>query len=119
MNRSNNALESMLLSMDLSFKYLRTMEESERTRNACLKYLQNRLLYLYPDNPEILEKMESLAKELGGILSMPEVGWKLFAAKKVLGWRRTIILRDIEYKIKNSIYKSIDKVLYNVDRHKG
>jgi glycosyltransferase involved in cell wall biosynthesis len=119
MDRSNRALESLLLSMDLSFKHLRFLEDSERVMTACLKFLENRILDYYPDNSEILEEAKNLSKELGGVLSMPNVGWKLDTAKKVLGWRKAIILRNLARKIKTSIYSNIDEVLYKMNGKRG
>ncbi len=39
----------MLVSMKLHIQYLRSLEDSERVRKACLAYLQNWYWAFYPD----------------------------------------------------------------------
>lgn len=45
--RSDRALNSLLISIHLCFNYLLSLEDSERTRKACLKYLEKWLPYFY------------------------------------------------------------------------
>jgi hypothetical protein len=69
---SNKALESLFLATSLCISHLRSLEDSERTRAACIKFLQNRLLYFYPDKYGMVEKAEKLAQDLGGHLLPPK-----------------------------------------------
>jgi glycosyltransferase involved in cell wall biosynthesis len=118
MNRSIKALESLLLSMELSFKVLKSMEDSERTRNSCLKFLQSRVIDYFPDNYEIMAKAEKLARELGGILIRPEDSLKLYGTEKILGWRKKIMRTNIARKIKKSVLRNIDKLIYDINQRK-
>lgn len=62
---SNRKLDAHWQSMQLHIRYLRSLEESERVRTACLTYLQNCLLYFYPQRPDIMKQMEQLASDMG------------------------------------------------------
>ena len=53
---SNRKLEALFLSMELHVKYIRSLEDNPRVRQACLTYLQRHLFYFYPELPQIVEK---------------------------------------------------------------
>lgn len=63
---SDKKLESAWLSIRLHIQYLRQMEDSERTRNACIVFLQNWLSFLNPHRMDILAEMQGMAQLLGG-----------------------------------------------------
>jgi glycosyltransferase involved in cell wall biosynthesis len=87
-NMSALKIESVFSSICLQINYLRSIENSERTKAACLKNLQHHLIYFYPDQTAILEKADALAKELGGALSPPALSWKYSIMRHVFGWRK-------------------------------
>ena len=84
---SEQKLESMFLSLALGIGYLRALEDSERTRAACLKQLKASLIYFYAETPEVVEKVGKLAKELGGKLGVPELSWKYSMIQRAFGWK--------------------------------
>ena len=49
---SDKKKEAMLLAMKLHMGYLRSLEDSERTKAACLTYMQNWLDNFYPERPD-------------------------------------------------------------------
>lgn len=58
-----------------SVNRLLSLENSERTRAACLRFLQLRVMrYFYPGECEMLARLETLASSLGGVLVPPEIG---------------------------------------------
>jgi glycosyltransferase involved in cell wall biosynthesis len=63
-------MDSQFLSMQLHVAYLRSLEDSERARGACVAYLQAGLIHFYPERPDIIEQMQHLAAELGGRLDV-------------------------------------------------
>jgi phosphoserine phosphatase len=73
--------------MKMHIEYLRSMEESERVRAACLQYLHDSLFYFYPEHQEILAEAEELAHELGGKLQEPQHSRNYAAMEGLLGWR--------------------------------
>ena len=60
---SNAKMDAQFESMELHIKYLRSFEDSPRARAACIAYLQNWLLYFYPERPDIVTKAERLAAD--------------------------------------------------------
>jgi glycosyltransferase involved in cell wall biosynthesis len=97
---SDEASEALFLSTSRCINHLRSLEDSERTKKACLKFLHNRLLYFYPDKQNILNKCENIAQELGGHLLPLKVSWELFILKKIFGWKIAKYIKKIAWKIK-------------------
>lgn len=84
--RSNRKMEAQYLSMELNVKYIRSLEDSERVRAACVTYLQNWLPNFYPERMDIVEKAQQLASSLGGRLEIPRLSWKYAWIKTLFGW---------------------------------
>lgn len=83
---SERKVRSQFQSTCLQIQYLRSLEDSERTRAACLKELQRWLIYFYPEFPDIVARANSLAGELGGQLTTPELSWKWNWLRRLFGW---------------------------------
>ena len=66
-------MDSQFRSMQLHVAYLRSLEDSERVRAACVAYLQAGLVRFYPERPDIIDEMQRLAAELGGRLDVPRL----------------------------------------------
>ena len=84
--QSDRKKDAQFVSMKLHMKYLRKLEDTERVRAACLRYLQVWLIYFYPERPDIVEEANSLARELGGELQLPKLSWKYSWIKDLFGW---------------------------------
>jgi glycosyltransferase involved in cell wall biosynthesis len=82
---SNKKKDAQLLSMQLHVKYIRSLEDSDRVCAACITYLQNWLIYFYPERPDIVRELETLALSLGGRLEIPRLGWKYAWIEPFLG----------------------------------
>lgn len=85
MGRSDKRLESLLLSLGLSIKHLRAMEDSDRTRRACLKLLETWLPLYYGEKPEFVAQLNDLASQLGGTLGPPRLSWKYYPIELMFG----------------------------------
>jgi GT2 family glycosyltransferase len=92
-DRSERACRSLLLSQKLCIQHLRSMEESERTRNACLKYLENWLPLFYPERQDLVAGLCEMAADLGGELRLQGVDWKYLPMAKLIGLEKTKRLR--------------------------
>jgi glycosyltransferase involved in cell wall biosynthesis len=103
------------LSMQLHIKYLRSLEESERVRAACLRYLQSCFIYFYPEMSDIVEEAQKLAAELGGRLEPPYLPWKYSWMKLCMGWRLTKRAQSSLLRFRWSLNRSWDKVLSQRD----
>jgi len=83
---SNKKLDSQWRSMQLHIGYLRSLEDSIRTRAASLQYMQNWMKFFYPHRADLIEQMQSKAAELGGKLEAPRLSWKYAWIATLFGW---------------------------------
>ncbi|MEY6433998.1 glycosyltransferase family 2 protein [Thioalkalicoccus limnaeus] len=83
---SQRGCESLLLSLQLRIRQLRKLEDSERTRRACVHLLQTWLDYFYPEKKDLLRQVYGLAGELGGTLTVPPLSWKYVPVRAMFGW---------------------------------
>jgi glycosyltransferase involved in cell wall biosynthesis len=83
--RSNKKLEAQYRSMQLHIDYLRSLEDSERTRRAAVAYLHNWIGNFYPERADIIAEAEQLAASLGGELRVPALSWKYRWIETTLG----------------------------------
>ena len=74
--RSNKKLDAQWRSMSLQIRYLRSLDDSLRARRACGSYLQNWLIFFYPERADIVKQMDQLASDLGAQLEVPRLSWK-------------------------------------------
>jgi glycosyltransferase involved in cell wall biosynthesis len=111
---SDRKKDSMLISMKLQIQYLQSLEESERTRRACLTYLQNWYGDLVPGRPDILAEMQSLAAQLQGHLEEQPLSWKYAWIKPILGKNTAKRASKTLPALKASAIRRCDKVLYEL-----
>ena len=112
---SNKKLESLFLSMKLHVRYLRSMEDSERTRLACMNYIRMRLYEFYPYRLDLVEELKQTISELGGEFEEPRLGWKYDWIVKGFGWnlgRQTQLLLP---KLKASLIIGWDKAMSQLE----
>jgi glycosyltransferase involved in cell wall biosynthesis len=85
--RSDIALSSIYQSMTLCISYLLSLEDSPRTRAACLRFVQDNFGQFYPEHDGLSERCRDLARSLGGALHAPaeRSHFKLF--RTVFGWQ--------------------------------
>jgi hypothetical protein len=69
--RSEIKKESLYRSMKVHMQCLRSLEESERVRKACVTYMQIWYGVFYPSMPDIAAEMKAFAAQLGGQLEEP------------------------------------------------
>jgi glycosyltransferase involved in cell wall biosynthesis len=101
--RSSRKMEAMWLSMRLHISYLRSLEDSERVRAACVKYLQTWLTSFYPERLDIVGEAEHLAADLGSRLETPRLSWKYEWIRRLLGWnlarRAQVCLPEVKWSL--------------------
>jgi glycosyltransferase involved in cell wall biosynthesis len=85
--RSDKKREAQWRSMQLHIRYIRSLEDSERVRAACSAYLQNWMVFFYPERLDIFREAEELSRTLGGRLEVPHLSWKYSWIKALFGWR--------------------------------
>jgi hypothetical protein len=84
--RSSRKMEAHWASMKLHIRYLRSLEDSDRTRTASVQYLQNWLGQFYPERMDIVREAEQFAAEMGGRLAPPRLSWKYEWIRWLFGW---------------------------------
>jgi GT2 family glycosyltransferase len=121
MGKSREKLKSLFLSLNLSVDHLLSLENSERTRRAGVRILQTWLPLFYPEQSELLDEMDKLARTLGGSLSTPKISWKYHPVEVIFGMKtaRSVMCRWNAVKL--SALKNWDGLLYNAmeRRRKG
>ena len=112
---SNKKKDSLLRSMKLHIRYLRSLEESERVRTACLTYMQNWYHNFYPDRPDIVAELEELAEELQGHLEEPRLRWKYAWLKPIFGRKAAKKAEMVLPQVKTSLIRAWDKAMYKLE----
>jgi glycosyltransferase involved in cell wall biosynthesis/peptidoglycan/xylan/chitin deacetylase (PgdA/CDA1 family) len=112
---SESKIRAHWTSMQLHISYLLSLENSERVRAACLRYLQTCYVYYYPETSDIVQQMIKMAAELGGQLGSPRLSWKYSWMKMLLGVHLTKRAQSSLLKFKWSLKKSIDKTIFQLD----
>ncbi len=114
--RSDRKMEAQWVSMKLHIGYLRSLEESERVRAACVSYLQNWLPSFYPERKDLVGQAQELAASLGGKLELPRLSWKYSWLQNLFGWefarRAQISLPQMKW----SALRAWDSALHRFDR---
>ncbi len=112
---SRRKRESLLASMKLHVKYLLSLEDSERTRAACLKYLQTWFRHFYLQTSELADELEVLAASLGGRLEPPKMSWKYAWIQRTVGWKTAATIQMNYNKLKTDIFRTYDKVAFQLE----
>jgi len=118
MGRSQKKLEAQWSSILLHMNYLRSLEDSPRTRAACVKYLQNWMIYFYPERMDITARAQEIAKELGGQLETPRLSWKYDWFRMLFGWSTAKHIRLLLPSTRWSLIRWWDHVLFRLERPK-
>jgi glycosyltransferase involved in cell wall biosynthesis len=111
---SNRKKDALLMSMKLHVKYLRSLEQSDRVRRACLTYLQTWYDNFYPERSDIVSELHALAAELGGHLEVPRLRWKYAWMKPVFGWKAAKGMQRTLPQFKASCLRTWDKAMYQL-----
>jgi glycosyltransferase involved in cell wall biosynthesis len=113
---SSRKLEAQFASMQMHIGYLRSLEDSQRVRAACVRYLQNWLSAFYPERPDIVARAERLAADLGGSLEPPGFSWKYAWIQAVGGPDLAKRAQMLSRRARWSVSRSLDKALFRAER---
>jgi glycosyltransferase involved in cell wall biosynthesis len=115
---SDRKKEAMLLSMKLHMGYLRSLENSNRTRSACLTYMQNWLEHFYPERPDIVAELQEIALGLDGKLEPPRLRWKYAWMTPIFGRKAAKWAQTMLPQCKASVFRKWDEILYRLEHRK-
>jgi glycosyltransferase involved in cell wall biosynthesis len=116
---SDEKKNAMLISMRLHMQYLRSLEDSDRTRLACLTYMQNWLDNFSPERPDIVAELQKIASELHGSLEEPGLRWKYAWIKPILGRKAAKWAQLALPQFKASLVNRWDKRMYRLESGKA
>jgi len=111
---SDRKREAHWCSVQLHVGYLRSLEDSERVRAACVRFLQDRMVDFYPERLDIFRQAEEISRNLGGQLEVPRLSWKYSWIKAIFGWR---LARRAQWSLPNlrwSLLRLWDKALFHI-----
>jgi glycosyltransferase involved in cell wall biosynthesis len=112
---SDKKKESLWVSMKLHIQYVRSLEDSERVRNACLAYLRNWFDHFYPERPDIVAELQELALQLGGKLGTPNLRWKYGWIRPVFGWKAAKWAQRVIPQLKDNYLRRYDKAVLDLE----
>ncbi len=119
---SKKKIESAWLSVQKHTQYLRRLEESPRTRQACLLHLQTWLPALEP-MPDLVRELHELAKALGGapsqIASWDPLGplrWKFAWMKPLFGERFAYWAQSFLPRFKESTVRIWERTMFQLEK---
>jgi hypothetical protein len=117
---SNKKWESQFLSIQLHLGYLRSLPDSDRAHRAGLRYLQDWVVFFYPDRLDLFRQIEQMAQDLGGKLELPRLPWKYDWLRRFLGWGSAKRSQAFMSRLRWSLRSSWDKALFQLDtRHEA
>jgi glycosyltransferase involved in cell wall biosynthesis len=116
---SNRKRESLLRSMKLHIQYLRSLEESERVRKACLAYLQNWYGVFYPSRQDLAAELRAFAAQLGGALQPPRMGRMYAWMKPVFGEKAASWAQRTLPHFKSNCLRHWDKAMFKFEAGEG
>jgi hypothetical protein len=112
---SNEKKDALLLSMKLHVQYIRSLEDSPRVRQACITYLQTKCIDFYPERPDIIAELQSLAAELGGSLEAPRLRWKYAWMEPLFGWKTAKSAEAMLPQYKAALIARWDKAMFRLE----
>jgi glycosyltransferase involved in cell wall biosynthesis len=112
---SDKKKTSLLRSMKLQIQYLRSLEESERVRKACLTYLHTWSGQFYPERPDMFAEIQALAGELGGRLEEPRLHRKYAWITPVLGSKAARWAQRVLPETKSWVNRKWDKAMFQLE----
>lgn len=115
---SNRKIDAHFLGMQLQISTVRSLEDSERVRAACLHHLQTCFFYFYPERPDLVEQMWQLAADLGGELQLPRLSWKYAWIAKLLGFSAAKHTQLYYNQGKSCALKAWDKLMYSFESYR-
>ena len=116
---SRKKLDSLLISMKLHIGHLLAMENSERTRRACLFYIRTWLHEFYPYGPDLAEELKRMVTELGGQFEEPRLSWKYQWIVKSFGWRAGRRMQLLLPRLKGSARILWDMAMFRLENKAG
>ena len=116
LGQSREKIESQFRSVQLHIGYLRSLQDDQLARQACLTLLQNNLSFFYPERPDIVRQAGELARSLGGQLEPPRLSWKYSWMSSIFGRRAAKRIQLFLLSLRRSMSRHFDKMMYRIEK---
>jgi hypothetical protein len=113
--RSAVKLEALFLAMTLEMRYLRALEESERTRLACTNYIYTWLHEFYPFRPDLIKQFEQILADLGAEFHEPRLSWKYDWIVRLFGWSLGRRVQLLAPRLRKTVSLAWDKTMFQLE----
>jgi len=107
---SRKAYESIWRSIRLCVRYLLDLEDSRRSRDACVTYLRTWYPHFYPDHPDLMKEIRILVERLGGTVPVPEIRRKYRLISKIVGESRAKRASRVFPLLRHDIWREFDRI---------
>ncbi len=112
---SDKKKEGLLRSMNLHVKYLRSLEDSDRVRKACLVYMQTWCGNFYPERPDLFAELQAVATQLQGRLEVPRLRSKYSWMKPLFGQKAAKWAQTTLPQLKQSSVIRWDRTMFSLE----
>jgi glycosyltransferase involved in cell wall biosynthesis len=113
--RSAHAQTSLYRSRAQCIEYLLALEDSPRTRAACVRLLQDSLVYFYPERNDLIAEARQLADHLGGaLLQDPVLKWKYRPLEWLFGYNAAMKATRVLPRFRAQIAGEWDRLLFRM-----
>jgi glycosyltransferase involved in cell wall biosynthesis len=116
--KSEKKKKSLLRSLKLHIQYIRSLEDSDRVRKACVRYMQNWFGNFYPDYPEMAQELQTLAGQLEGHLEIPKFRPKYAWMEPILGRRSANWAQTVMPEVNALVKRKWDKAMFELEARK-
>jgi glycosyltransferase involved in cell wall biosynthesis len=114
--RSPRAQTALLQSKMKCIRYLLSLEDSARTRAACVRLLRDTLSYFCPERPDLFAQAQARAAELGGTLDPPALKWKYRPIEWLFGYEAATTTTRILPQLRTKTVRRWDELLFHLSR---
>ena len=104
--RSPAKIDAQLLSCELHVGYLRSLDDSEATRDACREYAEKYVAYIRPSEPEHVRRAKALLASVGGRMAPANARFPYSLMQTVLGTELTYRVRDRVSRARQSLARA-------------
>jgi hypothetical protein len=109
--RSQKALHSLLLSVNLSVEHLLKLEQTPQAREAALAFLQYNINQLKVKDPTSWGGFLERAKALGGVVRPPAETWRFRVARALLGEHYAARIKAGVGRVKWAAFREQERIL--------
>ena len=83
-----------------------------------MAYMQNGIGDFYPERPDIVSQLQTMAADLGGRLAAPRLEWKYSWMKPVFGYKAAKSAQKLFPESKAFLLRKWDKAMHELERRK-